>query len=356
MIDDYSAALERGQELVRLGRDAQAMEVLLPLLGQYPEHAGSTHAALAFAHLALKRYDEGLEHARATVQALPDHARGHLLVGLGLASMRRDAEALAPLHEAGRLDVTDPVAMYTLAKVLSRLGDSRQAYDAADEALRRDPQDPDAHFAMGFVLHDDFPDRAASAYRQALALDPHHAAAQHNLANMDIVRGDTTEGTRRLVSVLAQNPNAQYPTFVIDQTLVDVIRNLHWVVLGLTIAYKTISASLPWVAAAVLVVAATGLGAWVLRIGLRPLRTSLPLGAARHLRAFPGREPVGAAWLGLLVVAWAYLVVLTVVRLRVPDAWVVGSAAQVPLLVAWVLSWVRIPLARRRMRRAGMGR
>jgi adenylate cyclase len=60
-------------------------------------------SVLARAHLNARRYEDAVEWARKAIHHLPDHARAHAIVAIGLAHLGRLAEARVALDECERV-------------------------------------------------------------------------------------------------------------------------------------------------------------------------------------------------------------------------------------------------------------
>ncbi len=341
-------ALRRAAELVDLGRAPQAIDLLLRLLREHPEHAGAIERQLAHAHLAANRPGQAHHHARRAVAAEPHASGGHLILGMALHRQGRPQDALDPLHTAARLEPDAAEPWQALAQSLSDLDRHQDAYAAANEALRRAPEAASSHFAMGYALHDTHPVEASRAYRKVLELNPGHVVAKHNLAGISVLGGDWERGSQGLADVLAASPSARSPLFVLDQRLVIVVRRLHWLVFAGIVLYMAGSQAPRGVGFAV-VLALVGAAAPVVAKGTGPIRRALPGGGGHYFRGFPGREPIAAAWLVCVTASWLWLVVVTVLNLGDP-ARVAGVFAFLPLVIGVVLSWVRVPLAHRRAR------
>jgi tetratricopeptide (TPR) repeat protein len=349
-VSDLARQLDRAHELINLGRDAQAMELLLRLLRDRPEAAGAIEVHLSRAHLVAGRFEQGHQHALRAVAAAPDSYAGHLLLGIALHLLQRPDEAIGPLRTATQLDLEDSDAPQRLAQALTDLGLLQPAYEAASEAIRRAPHVAKNHFAMGYVLHESNPEESARAYRKALELDPQHAGAKHNLAGVAITRGDWASGVRGMADVLADSPQAKSPIFLLDQRVVAVIAWLHWTLLGGAILYG-MSASLHLIGPVVVAIAVLGVGLLVVWKGTRSLRDALPQRGGRYFAGFPRRERIAAIWGAILVLGWLWLLGGAIAGLVRPDAQWVGLGTFGFLLIGWILSWIRVPLARARAQR-----
>lgn len=350
MTRDLALQLQRANELVGLGRDGQAMDLLLQLLRTHPDQAGPIEICLSRAHLVAGRPEEGREHALRGVRLEPDNYAGHLLLGIALHLLQRPMEAVEPLRTATRLELDDADPPQRLAQVLTDLGRLEEGYAAAGEALRRDPHSAKNHFAMGYVLHESNPPEATRAYRKALELDPQHNGAKHNLAGVAVQRGDWTTGSRGMAEVLASSPQAETPVFVLDQRVVGTIRWLHWLMFGGWILYG-MSATLGPIGPSILVAVLLIAGVLLARQGTKPIRTSLPRGGDRFFAGFPRREPIATSWAAVLGLGWLWLLGAAIAGWLAVDGQWAGMGVLVFLVVGVVLSWVRVPIASRKAQR-----
>jgi tetratricopeptide (TPR) repeat protein len=124
-----------GELLARRGRLGEAEEVVREGMRLEPERA-SLHADLASILMA-RLSGENIQEP----ETLTDEQRNALT-----------REALAELREAARLDRTLPrvfTRMGAIYEVLNQPDDARLAFE---EALRNDPGDADAHYALGSLL------------------------------------------------------------------------------------------------------------------------------------------------------------------------------------------------------------
>ena len=108
-------------------------------LGLGPERRGPVREVLAKHLVDLERWGELAEHHREDVRLAPEEAEAWLRLGSTLLfALNEQAEALAALEEAARLDPADPATRCLLGIALHSLGRHQEATDAFDEALRLD--------------------------------------------------------------------------------------------------------------------------------------------------------------------------------------------------------------------------
>jgi tetratricopeptide (TPR) repeat protein len=121
----------------------------------------------------LGRTDDAVEAFRAALRHTPTHARAQANLTAALADLKPPAPApeLNPLIAA--------------AVTAVRSGDLERARLQAEAAVRRFPSSAEAHFTLGWVVHEaGSPKQAETHYRAALRCDPLHVSALTNLANV----------------------------------------------------------------------------------------------------------------------------------------------------------------------------
>jgi protein O-GlcNAc transferase len=168
---------ERGRQLLRLRRYAEAIEVLDGARYKFPEHrslrvlyaaalvedgrageslaiadqilaldpnSADAYLARKVALLALDRIDEALEGLREFVESHPAHVTALRVYGIALAKKARFSEALAPLTEAANLDGKQRDVWEALGSTYGALHQPQVAADcfARLEALQEDLKFP----------------------------------------------------------------------------------------------------------------------------------------------------------------------------------------------------------------------
>lgn len=240
---------------------------------------------------------------------------------------------------------------------------------AAQQGLNLAPDNPDAHFSYGYVLHEQNPAAAAEAYRAALELNPQHIEALNNLSSLSLQHGRWDEGVRGMANVLTGSPQAQLPLTVLDHGLGVALRRIHlltfgslWVFVFLSLLFRREGS--PWLPMALLVVVFVVLLAWalsILRKHISPIRQQLPRRGERYLRQYARRDPLGAAWMVLLVLVWAGLTLGLLATLIVvgtegldgsdPPLFDAAAVGIFFLCGAVIVSWIRVPVLNRRIAR-----
>jgi tetratricopeptide (TPR) repeat protein len=134
--------------------------------------------------LAIKDYEAAvkLDPSKASYQG-----------GLGSAYYQsgRYTDAEAALQRALAADNKNAEVAYNLSLTEYKLNKTTQALDYAQKSVALDATDADYAYNLGFVLGGSSPDLAATAYRNAIKLDPQRVDARVNLATLLQNKGDT---------------------------------------------------------------------------------------------------------------------------------------------------------------------
>jgi tetratricopeptide (TPR) repeat protein len=196
----------------------------------------SLHAPAHFS-LALLFEDEGevekaLYHAQRAWRLEKDNLEYRYIVGALLVKSRKYEAALEVLRTVVEKWPWYRGAQYNFGQALVHLGRQNEAKKYLDEAermravgaqiehlentVRSLPQDPMAHATLAFALrrvgrYND----AMHAYRVAAHLAPNNMEIQNNIANLHLLKGDTTRAINQYRMILQH-----------DSTLVDIWLNL----------------------------------------------------------------------------------------------------------------------------------
>jgi tetratricopeptide (TPR) repeat protein len=143
-------------------------------------------AALGVALAAFLLFNANLAGAGGQVS----QGQNHVVAAVGLHGQGRDAEALAEVRQALKLDSARSVLSLEAA-LLSNLGDFAGAERAARAVVRLYPSDADAYYALGGVLATSGRLDSAAVYLElALDRDPYSIHAWNDLGNIALSRGD----------------------------------------------------------------------------------------------------------------------------------------------------------------------
>lgn len=171
-----------GRAWLDAGRPEEAAAHLEKSLALAPGQ-GEVHLAYGQALLALERPADALPHlerARAT-RVFPDTAG--LELARALVALKRGAEARAVVAETPLLEDTDAPTAAALGGLALGLGDAATAERMLRDAVRRAPDLPKAHEALGLALSAlGRNDEALAAFQEAFRLGPEDPRIAFNLA------------------------------------------------------------------------------------------------------------------------------------------------------------------------------
>ncbi len=174
------------------------------------------HSLLARCLVEREQFKEATEEAQQAVHLAPDLADAHYALAVVWHKRNYDAEALAAIYEALRLDSSQPHYFALLSQIhlnearwqpaleaaeqglqldaedvactnlraiaLVKLGQKTQAGETIDAALRRNPDNSVTHANRGWtLLEQNDPKAALEHFREALRLDPTNEWARRGI-------------------------------------------------------------------------------------------------------------------------------------------------------------------------------
>lgn len=345
---DAGARIARATQLIDLGRYAEALTELGPVLTAQPHHL----AAGCLAAHALQRQGRASESVgllRDLAGHWPESGAVREYLARAYTALGQHQAAVDCAARAVHLEPGLSGRHRQLARSLIAAGRRDEAIGAASEAVRLAPGVAAAHLVLSLALHPEGsrPSRQALAkaeehVRIALQLEPGNAYAHNELARIRLAQGRALQAASHLVDAVGADPHDSAPQENMDLVFLRAVQWAHWslaaecllfVLIGVLVTDRLLANAL-----AVLVVV-TGLG-W---LGLR-LRRAVPRHFRAFLRGFVRRDRLGALWAGIVAVLAAGLAVASVFDRRVIAS--VGALSFYGLMVASVLSWIRA--ARRR--------
>ena len=225
-MNDVTAALARAAAQFQRGDARAAAEVLGPVLAAEPDNLRAL-VLMTHAQLALKKPDLAYAAAEHAVRVAPESAEALSALSRAFTGLDRHDEAVRVATEAVRFEPENAYRHNRLAWAL--IGDGRrgvEAEHAAREAVRLDPNEADFRITYAMVMKQlDYTDRARQALRDALALEPDNAVAQHELATLDVVHRNPfalarlARGASGLAGALRADPGQQASKFMLDVAL-----------------------------------------------------------------------------------------------------------------------------------------
>jgi Flp pilus assembly protein TadD len=180
----------------------------------------ATRATAAFNRgVALMERYEAAEAIPAFEEALL-HAPGWLAAehDLGIAYLNAEREDLYPRAEetlglVARKVPNDPRPHFALGMLYDHLGRTAEAESRFRRVLEIDPQDPDAHYRLAFLIFERDPKEARRLLERAVAAIPHHEAATYRLFTLLRDAGETERAEALLARFRAlKEANAGRPS------------------------------------------------------------------------------------------------------------------------------------------------
>jgi len=139
--------------------------------------------------MAIKLYSEGKfaqaeRVCRQIVEARPQNADAHNILGVSLQAQGKSEEALAELQCAVKLAPQAPALRANYGEVLRQAGKTAEATKEFETAIKLDPKNAQALNNLGIIQFENRKYKeAADYYRRALELRPNMAEALNNLGN-----------------------------------------------------------------------------------------------------------------------------------------------------------------------------
>ncbi|MEQ8861115.1 MAG: sulfotransferase [Pseudomonadales bacterium] len=167
--------------------------------------------ARAFADLNAGRLEAAGAGCRRVLQAAPELAEAHFLVGLVALAMNDRRTAISAFGSVTRLRPSHGAAWAQLARLFMQAGQANRADRALVQAVAHEAGDPLVHDLIGTV-QSLLGDQTAARhwYARAVAAAPQRVSFRVNLANALVFLGDRDTAVAELERVLAQAPgNAQ---------------------------------------------------------------------------------------------------------------------------------------------------
>ena len=192
-----SAQAEAARNLIRAGRQQDAVQVLVRALASTPDDY-ELHCLLAQAYLGMRQPAAALRSAEDAARRAPEVEWPHRLRSIALRRLGRNREAVDAAMQSARLAPQEPYARHTLAEAFLATKHHDQAYAEAYASVGLDPMNADMHDLLGrCMIRKHMYREAEASFRYALQLDPNNAAAHNNL-------GVVLSGTGRRVEAVKE--------------------------------------------------------------------------------------------------------------------------------------------------------
>jgi Flp pilus assembly protein TadD len=341
-----SAAAQRAETLLSLGRPAEALAIISPALAVEPDSA-DLQRLLASVYLATDEAQLAFNAAVRSVSVEPDNEWGHRLVSESLSQLGDHQQAAKAAAESQRLAPWDWRTHSQRAIVCARAGFNTESVGAARHAVALAPNEPDAHFALGFAAsRAGDPEFAALAYRRVLEIQPDHAMTLNNLATLQLKkRGGLRNATRGYGAALAVDAQLDVARRNLNIIARRYVRRFHYaVVVAYAVLYfsftkagtaggERVSASSRWHAATF-----GGLALLIIVVAVMVIDRRLPANLRPYFRRLPRQDSMLGLRIGVDVAA-----LLLICALAVPSTYAgrasLGRLAWLLLIVGVILSY-----------------
>src|ERR1700746_3722472 len=154
---------------------------------------------LGCAYMNQQLFEKGLKYFRDAAAADPNLRAASLNQGIALLSLAKIDAAKTILQEAVKTDPKDPHAWYALGMLEKNSADPQAAVEDFKHVIEIDDSDSDTWYFLGTVYSQvkQFP-QAIDAFEHALKLNPLHASAQFGLSRALQQSGDTPAAREHL--------------------------------------------------------------------------------------------------------------------------------------------------------------
>ncbi|PPF76832.1 hypothetical protein C5B96_16255 [Subtercola sp. Z020] len=324
-MSDDDSALVHARTYLSLGKPADALRALAPHLASNPDDERGLCLA-SQAHLVAGQHAAALQTAQQALIQSPDNEWAWRLTALAYSKLGNTVEARAAAQTAQSIAPQLWVTHAQVAQVdIAAKRITRQAEEAAREAVRLAPEEPDAHLTVGNVAlaQQNWP-VAEAAFRSALKLQPDHPAARNNLSLVMLRQGRAGSAAAGFIDILSTDPGSEVALRNLRAVAAVALRRIHFI-LWIAFAIVTVTFSgatqpsdspvygMVWQD----FLAATALTAGVfVVVYLVRLRRAAGRRFARFIRSIPRIDGLLVVWAGMLVADYALMVgaVFTSVR------------------------------------------
>jgi len=159
------------------------------------------HVNLGISYINLGQYQKAIESSKRAIQLNPNDADAHNNLGASYGGLGRYKEAVTEYKEALRINPNLTVAHNNLSQLKqknlhSRTSSHSNSYDkgislvngkleGAQVKVRQNPNDPEAHFALGIVYNRlEQYQNAIISYKEAIRIKPDYVELHYNLGNI----------------------------------------------------------------------------------------------------------------------------------------------------------------------------
>jgi Flp pilus assembly protein TadD len=198
--------IDRAQQLVRMHREPEALATLRDHLAKHPDDIAARRLLVR-----VLAFTGDIEAARREVadleQRLPGDPIPWIELGHAFELAHRFDEALAAYDTAASVAPSSPAGPREAGMRAARWGESEEAVQRLEEAVRRGAKDAETFHVLGLArLHARDLEGAEEAYKQGLAADPKSTENLLGLASVAVMRGDPQGALTAYDAIAARKP------------------------------------------------------------------------------------------------------------------------------------------------------
>ncbi|HLW83035.1 MAG TPA: tetratricopeptide repeat protein [Candidatus Acidoferrales bacterium] len=174
-------------------------------LAHKPDDAAA-HFDLGYVYTAEQQTDKAIAEYRRAIALDPKMMAAHLNLGMSLLT-ENPKEAIAPLQKVVEMNYAFERGHFALGVAEERSGNTASAQKEYTVAVKLDPNDADAHAALGRLLLAEAKGSAAETeFRELLRLKPNDPEGQLGLAQSLVLQKKTADAAAALGNYLNANP------------------------------------------------------------------------------------------------------------------------------------------------------
>jgi tetratricopeptide (TPR) repeat protein len=177
----------------------------------YPVDPNANFASVGHAAFGARDYEKAVAYWKADVEARPERAFSHYMLGLSLWKQGQLDESTQALQRAAELNPDSIRTLVNLSRVLNARGEFQAGLEAAESARRIDAEDPQALYLQARSLHNlQRDDEAVVALETALAFDSEYGHARNLLGLIQIHRGALDAAVENLNLAARYEPDVAF--------------------------------------------------------------------------------------------------------------------------------------------------
>jgi tetratricopeptide (TPR) repeat protein len=172
---------------------------------------------LGIAYLDQLQYSDAIQAFSQVVKLRPDYADGYTNIGLTNIEWEKYASARAGLEKALELSPNNARALYYLALVERRAGNSEAEVEDLKKVLAQYPQSRDARRELGISYYQQRrPQEAMEQFEALQAIDPDDLTAHYNLALLYRRAGMKEKAKEQSAKFVTKKIDPGAPTYSLD--------------------------------------------------------------------------------------------------------------------------------------------